>query len=216
MGIAAWIGEQLGISDDAVLAREAKLERCQQAVRERWAGLVSTPGYAAKRQRERLASRLKNILEVRQFKQLSEGNTPIPFIKPTKAALNELISWSSSRYNSHTKSEVVESIIELVKACDKDYYESPVWQTGSFSAGAHGHGGGKYGVSNFAVKGNRAGEYQLLIVDGLPYLILDSSDVVCFEGFIYRPFFVDNEFLDAVRQYEDELERCRYEVENEE
>lgn len=216
MGIVSRILDQLGINEDAVLAREAKIERCQQAVRERWSGIVGKPGYAAKRQRERIASRLKSILEVRQFSQLSDAKTPIQFIKPTAKALNELISWSSSRYNSHTKSEVVESILELVKACDKDVYESPVWQTGSFSAGAAGHGGGKYGGSHFTVKGNRAGEYQLLIVDNLPYLILGCSDVVCFEGFIYRPFKVDTAFLDAVRQYEGELDRCRYDIEREE
>ena len=87
-------------------------------------------------------------------------------IKANKAALNKLISWSSSRYNESKKSDVIADIIFRVEKGEDCTVE---YRSGVYSEGAHT---GRY-KSKWT-----GGAYTLEIKNGLATIRNEVSDVV--------------------------------------
>lgn len=123
-------------------------------------------------------------------------------IKLTKKNLNEIIQFSSSRYNDYKKSDYVRWCYEAVKNASPDTPLDSVGEatTGCFSPGAFGHGG-KKGSSRFNAKFTTSGTYSMDVVFGMPFLILDNSKIVLFEGFEYNPVVKNKEIVEKYKLY---------------
>ncbi|MDI4652622.1 MULTISPECIES: hypothetical protein [Pseudoalteromonas] len=101
----------------------------------------------------------------------------------TKAKLNSIIRWSSSRFNQWKKPDFIDKIIMLTKS-NVPHYDSGEVVAGSFGAGGVGHGG-TFGTSNYATKG-AGGTYRLICLNGFVYVFLiDTNQVILFEGDCY-------------------------------
>lgn len=89
-------------------------------------------------------------------------------IKPTKANLNRVLIWSSSRINEWRKSDVVAHIQSATKR-GEDFISHYV--AGVYSAAWHGYG--SYSGSRRSSGGN----YTVLVLDGKAYLLDDTREI---------------------------------------
>lgn len=141
----------------------------------------------------------------KELKTLIENGAEILCVKANKSQLNKLITWSSSRYNEYKKSYVVCSIIHKVDCIEYPHFKDYSYVTGCFSAGAHGVAGGTLGGSNFKTAYRKYSSYQIVVLDSLPYLLLDNTDIVQFAGFDYPKYIeVDEEFMSAYTEFQTE------------
>lgn len=143
------------------------------------------------------------IMMQEMFDMLSNiDNDDLITIKCTKKNLNEIIQFSSSRANEFKKSDYVQFCYDSIKSANPNNPLKDVMKTttGCFSAGAFGHGG-KKGSSRFNAKFTTSGTYEMKIPFGMPFLILDDSKLVLFEGFDYKPVDVNQEILDKYFDY---------------
>lgn len=127
-------------------------------------------------------------------------------IKGTKKNLNEIIQFSSSRYNDYKKSDFVGWCYDYIRNADQTVPLEKTGEaiTGCFSAGAHGHGG-KKGSARFNAKFLNSGKYQFVVPFGMPVLILNDSLYVIFEGFDYKDVHRDAKILSDYEHYKKEL-----------
>lgn len=126
-------------------------------------------------------------------------------IKLNKKTINEIVSWSGSRYNEFKKAEVVEYIISEIKESKKDEItEGYEYRSGCFSEGAHGSGKNKFGA-----KFSNGGVYRVYSILGSPYL-LANEELFCIEGFKYNKILFNQELENKYKKFEKEI--AEYEI----
>lgn len=193
----------LGVSQEEERARNDKIFEHQSKVRREYSFLLKRSDFHIKKVREIIARDLSILFGK---SGVEHNNTDfvekLVVLKRTKKALCEIISWSSSRYNSWKKQEVIEDILAMLAQPAYPSYSGKHFESGVFSAGALGHGGGKFGGRNFHAKNSRGGSYQLFFLDAMPFLVVDNAEIFLFEGFNYSFFTVDSEFLGHVAAFE--------------
>lgn len=188
--------KSLGITEEDLKQDKEKREKKEKMLRsfeEKWKpwkekNLLTAKGFERS---ELLFNRLDNSDE-----------SDILIIKPTKKNLNEIIKFSTSKYNDYKKSDFVRWCYEELKEASPELPISgtPQVTTGCFSAGAHGQGG-KKGSTRFKAKFTNSGTYELVVVFGMPFLILDSGLTVLFEGFDYKKPKIITKLMKEYEEY---------------
>lgn len=190
--------KRLGITEEEIAASQEKERLLQEEIKaheEAW--------------RPWLEQHRDTVLGYRMWLRMSQmlkeiNSENLLIIKPLKKNLNDIIQFSSSKYNEYKKSDYVNWCYRAIQNASPSNPIDEVWETttGCFSAGAHGIGG-KKGGSRFAAKFTTSGTYRMDIPFGLPFLLLDNTKLVIFEGFDYwKDITVDQDILDKYEEYE--------------
>lgn len=125
-------------------------------------------------------------------------------IDTTKSALNNIIHWSSSKFNEYKKSEFVKLVLSKQQR-KNSLYTSHTFTSGSYGAGATGNA-----QSNYRTKGT-CGEY-VVIAYGLNTYIFDGKTLFGFRS--NSEFVAKTSFSLSAAEFKDKLSDASKEFDN--
>jgi hypothetical protein len=158
------------------------------------------------------ADSLSRVRLYSRLKAAKDSGATLLTINPTLKDIGSVIKWSSSRYNLFAKKEVVKSVQQGVLYPSLRNGSVSEWESGCYSAASTGDAGGKLGGRSFGVKNLAYGTYELLMLDGLPYMLVGHKDIITFSNYDYPTLestFFESVFLSEYNEHEKEREKLQ-------